>query len=132
MRFGTVVVYSIACVGIFYPSAHRPDPESAYATNYIRLLYIGVIHPVDMPSKSAVLICKGDIPADNILEVLESLMKHIPRNPGSEAPVLEPCNVFALICGSGNAAYALFSHSVHASLLWIVLWLFFSAGAKRT
>jgi hypothetical protein len=79
--------------------------ESAYATDYIRLLPIVVIHPVDIPSKRVVLVLKGDILTDKNLDVLESLMNHIPRDTKSETPVLEPCNVFALMCGSGNAAY---------------------------
>jgi hypothetical protein len=59
-----------------------------------------------MPSKRAVLILKGDIPADKILEVLASLMeKYILRVAKSETAALEPCNVFTLICGSGNAGY---------------------------
>jgi hypothetical protein len=100
--------YSITFLDIFYPSAHQLNLESAYTTTYIRLLHIIVIYPADMPLKRAVLTLKGEIPADKILNVLESLMKRIPRDTRSETLVLELCNIFALICGSGNAAYDLF------------------------
>jgi hypothetical protein len=59
-----------------------------------------------MPSKRAVLILKGDMPAEKTLHLLEKLMTQTAKSIGPEMSTLQPWGIFSLICGSGNAGYA--------------------------
>jgi hypothetical protein len=55
-----------------------------------------------MESKRNVLILKGDILAEDVLDLLDTLLKKVQEKNGSQQD-LQPWQLFSLICASGAA-----------------------------